>query len=437
MASQSTAGFKFLTQGEDCLFLDVFVPTGVFNKTSRTSGAPVLVWLHPGGNAFGAKDYQTDPYGLMLRAQEHSPDGIIFVAINFRLGAFGWLTGPTFQKDGIANAGLHDQRMALEWVQNYIHLFGGDKGRVTAMGTSAGGGSVVHQLTAYGGRSPAPFQRAIPQSPVWIPLPSPSRQEAIFQAFLDATNTSSLMELRSLSSEQLMLANAALVSTSLHGQFTFGPAVDGNFVTQDPKQLLIHGQFDHGVHLLASHTSNEGEIFAHPNLTSDAAYNDFIQAYYPSADDETLEHIRTALYPPVSNTSLYSTNSGRAALTISDTIVTCNAATVRGAYSNQTYAYLFAVSPGAHGQDVPYTFYHEGSEISAAVTNTTLARAIQDYVTSFVISGRPTTSVANAPDVGLYGADATILSLDDNDIAQTKDPAANQRCAWWKLVLLS
>jgi carboxylesterase type B len=127
--------------------LDVFVPIDVFNKTSRTSGIPVLVWLYGGGNVYGAKDYQTDPYGLMLRAQEHSPDGMIFVAMNYRLGAFGWLTGPTFQKDGTANVGLHDQRMALEWVQKYIHLFGGDRSRVTAMGYSAGGGSVVHQLT--------------------------------------------------------------------------------------------------------------------------------------------------------------------------------------------------------------------------------------------------------------------------------------------------
>ncbi|USP81292.1 hypothetical protein yc1106_08566 [Curvularia clavata] len=411
--SQSTEGFKSLTQGEDCLLLDVFVPTDVFSKTNRTSGAPVLVWIHGGGNAYGAKDYQTDPYGLMLRARENSPDGMIFVAMNYRLGAFGGLAGPTFQKDGTANVGLRDQRMALEWVQKYIHFFGGDRSRVTVMGCSAGGGSVVHQLTAYGGRSSAPFQRAIPQSPIWIPLPSPSYQEAIFQAFLHAANVSSLMELRSLSPEELMLANAALVSSSLHGQFTFGPAVDGDFVTQDPKQLLIHGQFDHRVHLLASHTSNEGKIFAHPNLTSDAAYNDFIRAYYPSADDETLEHIRTVLYPPVSNTSLYITNSERAALTISDTIVNCNAAAVRGAYSNQTYAYLFAVSPGAHAQDIPYTFYHEGSEISAAVTNTAVARAIQDLITSFAISGQPTTSIMNPPDIGIYGANAKILSLDD------------------------
>lgn len=72
----------------------------------------------------------------------------MFVTINYRLGAFGWLSGPEFQASGgIANAGLHDQRLALEWVQKNIHLFGGDPNRVTIMGSSAGASSVLHQIT--------------------------------------------------------------------------------------------------------------------------------------------------------------------------------------------------------------------------------------------------------------------------------------------------
>lgn len=72
----------------------------------------------------------------------------MFVTINYRLGAFGWLSGPEFQASGgIANAGLHDQRLALEWVQENIHLFGGDPNRVTIMGSSAGASSVLHHIT--------------------------------------------------------------------------------------------------------------------------------------------------------------------------------------------------------------------------------------------------------------------------------------------------
>lgn len=67
--------------------------------------------------------------------------------MNYRLGAFGWLSGPTFQADGTANAGLYDQRFALQWVQQHIAKFGGDPKRVTVFGESAGGGSIMHQIT--------------------------------------------------------------------------------------------------------------------------------------------------------------------------------------------------------------------------------------------------------------------------------------------------
>lgn len=56
------------------------------------------------------------PAGLLERAEDNSfGGGIIYVALNYRLGAFGWLAGPTLQSNGTANAGLHDQRFALEW----------------------------------------------------------------------------------------------------------------------------------------------------------------------------------------------------------------------------------------------------------------------------------------------------------------------------------
>lgn len=68
--------------------------------------------------------------------------------MNYRLGAFGWLAGPEFvAAGGTPNLGLYDQRFALEWVQKYIHLFGGDCNQVTVIGESAGGGSIMHQIT--------------------------------------------------------------------------------------------------------------------------------------------------------------------------------------------------------------------------------------------------------------------------------------------------
>lgn len=55
-----------------------------------------------------------------------------------QLGAFGWLSSEAVKKFGTPNAGLYDQFLALQWVQHYVHLFGGDPSAVTIGGESAG-----------------------------------------------------------------------------------------------------------------------------------------------------------------------------------------------------------------------------------------------------------------------------------------------------------
>lgn len=76
-----------------------------------------------------------DPSGIIKTSQADGSHGIIYVSINYRLGALGWLAGPTFQASGgVSNAGLLDQRLALEWISKNIHLFGGDPEQVTVMG---------------------------------------------------------------------------------------------------------------------------------------------------------------------------------------------------------------------------------------------------------------------------------------------------------------
>ena len=91
------------------------------------------------------------------------------------------------------------------------------------MGESAGGGSVMHQITAYGGsRGKVPFHQAIVQSPGFQPMPSSKGQEAVFQKFLKDANVHNLQEARSLTFEELQFANYKLVEESFpYGTFTF------------------------------------------------------------------------------------------------------------------------------------------------------------------------------------------------------------------------
>lgn len=93
-----------------------------------------------GGYTAGSKEGSGNPTGLIEASQANGADGVIFVAMNYRLGALGWLAGETLQKSGgVSNAGLYDQRLAIEWVAQYIHLFGGDPNQITLLGESAGG----------------------------------------------------------------------------------------------------------------------------------------------------------------------------------------------------------------------------------------------------------------------------------------------------------
>jgi carboxylesterase type B len=86
-----------------------------------------------------------------------------FIAVNvgYRLGALGFMAHESLPS---ANAGLLDQRLALEWIKTNIGAFGGNPDDVTIMGQSGGGYAVVAQMALYDGESKDLFQKAIPRS---------------------------------------------------------------------------------------------------------------------------------------------------------------------------------------------------------------------------------------------------------------------------------
>jgi carboxylesterase type B len=109
------------------------------------------------------------------------------------------------------------------------------------MGESAGGGAVMHQITAFGGRKLVPFQRAISQSLVFIPLPGPQEQQARFHAFLSLLNVSTLEEARKLPSETLIAANYQRISAAPYSTYVYGAVVDNLLVPGVLNKLLRKG----------------------------------------------------------------------------------------------------------------------------------------------------------------------------------------------------
>ncbi|KAK5661966.1 hypothetical protein OQA88_10077 [Cercophora sp. LCS_1] len=153
---------------EDCLFLDVYVPGKALRNPSLK--LPVVVWIFGGAYMFGEKSMPNLPLydgsGMMGTVD----NGMIFVSMNYRLPTFGWLGGTTVEREGVPNAGLWDQRAAFQWVRDHIHLLGGDPTKVTAVGESAGAGSIIHHLVGNGGELDPLLSKAILQSPAFQPI---------------------------------------------------------------------------------------------------------------------------------------------------------------------------------------------------------------------------------------------------------------------------
>ncbi|XP_050509783.1 juvenile hormone esterase-like isoform X4 [Diabrotica virgifera virgifera] len=125
-------------QTEDCLHLNVYTP----NNPSSGKKTPVLVFIYGGTFVHGHANYDPKSVAFLMR------ENITVVTFNYRVGPFGFLSTADTVVPG--NMGLKDQQFVLKWMQNNIHLFGGDKAKVTIMGQSAGAASVTYQVLSPG-----------------------------------------------------------------------------------------------------------------------------------------------------------------------------------------------------------------------------------------------------------------------------------------------
>ncbi|CAE7245446.1 ACHE [Symbiodinium natans] len=132
-------------ESEDCLNLNVFAPDGARDL-------PVFVWIYGGSSVEGHVGW--DFYGPLENIVHRHP--CIVVAMNYRLGVLGYLAlkelSAVDPRKGSGNAGIADQQLALRWVQENIHAFGGDPKRVTLIGQSSGGTSILGHLASHSSR---------------------------------------------------------------------------------------------------------------------------------------------------------------------------------------------------------------------------------------------------------------------------------------------
>ena len=311
----------------------------------------------------------------------------------------------------------------------------------------------MHQITAYGESGPALFEQAIIQSPGFFPMVSNQQQEQIFNNYLSLLDVGSIEEARLLSFSELQKASVQQVEASPYGLYTFGPAIDGDFVPALPGELLLHGQFAENVTVMVGHNENEvshdfavisittsvlntnqGLLFTSPFIQNNSGFTDQVLQLAPSvaAYPETLDYITNTMYPPKfdgSQAQRYTSQVARAAAQISEMVFSCNTFYLNKAYNNDTYSYYFTVPPAIHGADVPYTYYNGPN---SQVVDSQAALTLQKIITNFVEKGGPNGD--GVPRFPTYGDNATVLEL--NVTTSTReDPVANYRCDWWQKVL--
>ncbi|KAL8788912.1 MAG: hypothetical protein Q9213_001435 [Squamulea squamosa] len=390
---------------EDCLFLDIYVPKKALEDPSLK--LPVISWFYGGAYTFGAKD-QAEPIlpfydgtGLL----QQSGSNVIFVASNYRLGAYGFLAGNTMEKTGLPNAGLYDQRAALQWIQDYIGLVGGDKSQVSAWGLSAGAGSILHQLVAFGGTQDPLFSRAVLQSPAFQPLfDRKGTLEQTFQNFtaLAGCAGQGVACLRAASAETLDKANTALNTQGAAGIFAVGPSTDGNLIRQLPSLEFASGNYNKlPTSFIFSHVSNEADLFIPPNVQTDAQFSTFLDSIYPPyAKAGGVNAAIEARYPPVKGTGPrnYTTERDRLRDLLSEASFVCNVRDLSDAYAGKNYNLQYSVTPGLHGTDLLPTFYNLNLNLDLFGRDVpfplvpgfgSFAQAYQSYLTSHARTGDP------------------------------------------------
>jgi para-nitrobenzyl esterase len=277
--------FRSEGTSEDCLYLNVWTP-----DPSPDEPLPVLVYFYGGGFVAGAGDEPRYDGESMAR------EGIVAVTLNYRLGVFGFLAHPELtaeSPDGASgNYGLMDQTAALRWVQANIAAFGGDPGRVTIAGESAGSSSVSAQMVSP--LAEGLFSGAIGESGSIIgtlpPLPL-DQAEAAGTGFAEAAGAASLADLRAIPADSL------LAVASRQGMPWFTPTFDGYFFTKPPAEVFAAGE-QARVPLLLGWNSEEMSYRAllQQNEPTPESFASVVGELYGDRADEVLR-----LYPADTN----------------------------------------------------------------------------------------------------------------------------------------
>lgn len=232
----------------------------IWRPATAEDKLPVMVWI-PGG-AWIREDATEPVYDGSVFAKK----GIIVVTVNYRVGVDGFM----HFSQRPDNRGITDQIAALKWIQRNIANFGGDPGRVTLFGQSAGAGSVAIHLG--NPETKGLYQQAILQSPPmqWISQENASR---ITQQFSDNLGVPATPEAIAQVPFKDLVQNVLKVGEQIKdpthwgrlslGGTAFLPVADGKIIVKSPMEDLALNNGNH-VPVIVGSTDSEFRLYLLP-----------------------------------------------------------------------------------------------------------------------------------------------------------------------------
>ncbi|KZP00029.1 alpha/beta-hydrolase [Calocera viscosa TUFC12733] len=360
---------------EDCLLLNIQVPANPAHAT-----LPILLQIHGGGYTEGNPE-GTPGDSLIMQ----SKGNIIYVAIQYRLSAYGFMSSYEIRQNG-----LLDQRAAIQWTQRYARYFGGDPSQITLIGGSAGGGSVMSQLILYGGVANPPFRAAISEYPWWQPFKNDSTLETQYRQLLNAAGCTDVACLRAMDETSLAIAtqqvyvDAYAAGSYAYGDFYFGPSVDGQIIADLPSNEFKQGHFAK-VPLLVNRDGYEGVIFSNRSITTQEEELADLQKLFPYAGPSFINRLYE-LYPM----SAYNSTFYHRSQWFGDFIIDCPAYYMASAVADAglpAYKLLFYAGTELHAATGPYLYLNNNDGTPAG--NDTLGLIMRDWYLSFATCLNP------------------------------------------------
>lgn len=279
---------KVKSKSEDCLFVDVQAPS---NATVH-SNLPVWLYIHGGG--FNLDSNKNINGSGLIKAADYN---MVVVSFNYRVGPYGFLS------DGhniTPNNGLRDQRKVMEWVQKYVHHFGGNPNHVVLGGSSAGAESIALHLTANRGFNRHLFHGVTAESPSFatmLTIPEANYQYKNFAARFGCAGKDSLACLRNKTEDEIqeLNYNIPLLGGAEAPNYMYLPVIDHDFIPDYQYRLFETGQFIK-VPAIWGDDQNGGTKFVPSNTSTVAQSNLYMLNQYPFMSLDQLGEVNE-LYP--------------------------------------------------------------------------------------------------------------------------------------------